>query len=100
MNFKHDDMDQPSLQKGKVETVAELATFFGKITIQEDSAKDVQDHAAKTQKRTVTDATMDKPAKKKQRQVWNKCANPFCTFTCSNYNQPQWLHCQVTFVFF
>ena len=88
VEFKHDVMDRPSLQKGQVEILDELETIFGNITLQEDSAKEVHDHAAKQQKRTVTDATMDKPAKKKQRHVWNKCANPFCNFTCSNYNQP------------
>ena len=89
----------PSLQKGKVETLDALETLFGKITLQEDSAEDVQDHGVKTQKRLVTDATMDKPAKKKQRQIWNKCANPSCNFTCSNYNQPKWLHCQAICLF-
>ena len=98
-----------------------LEMMFSKLTFQEDTATELQDHVAKTQdvpadaveaeiqdgklalqKRTVIEheSTQDKPAKKKQRKVWEKCANPTCNFTCSNYNQSKWLHCQVTFFCF
>ena len=103
---KYDIMDQPSVEKapkdvfesvhGKVEALGELEKIFSKITLQEELAKELQDHAAKTQKRTVIESTLDTPSKKKQRQVWKSCANPRCKFTCSNYNQPKWLHCQAT----
>ena len=103
------------------EMTHDLEMMFSKLTFQEDTATELQDHAAKTQdvpadaveaeiqdgklalqKRTVIEheSTQDKPAKKKQRKVWEKCANPTCNFTCSNYNQSKWLHCQVTFFLF
>jgi len=98
----------------------DLEMMFSKIALQEDTAKELEDHAAKTQdddgkgveaeiddgklalqKRRIIehDTTQDEPAKKKQRQVWQKCANPTCKFTCSNYNHSKWLHCQVTSFF-
>ena len=112
--------DMASKAEDAQEMTPDLVTMFSNITLREDTTKDLPDHAAKPQdalvdavevkingnnhtlqKRTSMEhqTIQDEPAKKKQRQVWQRCANPTCTFTCSNYNQSKWLHFQVTSIF-
>ena len=112
--------DIASKDEDAQEITPELVTMFSKITLQEDTTKELPDQAAKTQdapadavevkiknnnhtfqQRTSMErqTIQDEPAKKKQRQVWQRCANPTCTFTRSNYNQSKWLHFQVTGIF-